>query len=74
MSVYAWLLLGMALVVGGLVAVSSGCCASTCEAMLVECERGLEDLHAQLESMCSCGLPESDDDGGCALAAAGDTP
>ena len=48
---------------------SSGCCAATCETMLVECERGIEDLQQQVESMCSCALPEYDD-GGCALAAA----
>ena len=66
----AWLALLAAMVLAVLLMLQSGCCVSTCETMLVECERGLEDLQQQVESMCSCALPEREDDGGCALAAA----
>ena len=62
-----WIMLLAAFI--GMFALLKGCCASTCETMLVECERGLGELQQQVESMCSCGLPEYDD-GGCALAAA----
>ena len=67
-----WLLALAALVLALLIHFTSGCCVSTCETMLAECERGLDELQQQVESMCSCGLPESDD-GGCALASAATT-
>lgn len=66
-----WLLVLAALVLSLMVHLSSGCCASTCETMLGECERGLEELHEQVATMCTCGLPEHED-GGCEYAAAVD--
>ena len=69
-----WIVVAMIATIIALIVASQGCCASTCETVLAECERGLaEELHQQVESMCACGVPDYDD-GGCALAAAGGTP
>lgn len=62
-----------AILIWVLLALQPACCvqASRCEVMLSECERGLEELHGEIRTMCSCGLlRDSEEDAGCALAAA----